>query len=63
MTDRLLSRAEVAAWLGLPPKTLAAWAYAGRGPAFVRVGKHARYAPEDVRDWLARLRVDPEAGR
>jgi hypothetical protein len=61
MTERLLSRVEVAAWLDTPPKTLAAWAYAGRGPRYALVGKHARYDPGDVRVWLEARKRDPEA--
>jgi excisionase family DNA binding protein len=63
MTERLLTRGEVAEFLGVPVKTVAAWAYTGRGPAFVRIGKHSRYDPADVRAWIERQRIDPEARR
>lgn len=50
---RLLSRAEVSVWLGVPESTLRQWAYRGLGPRFHKVGKHARYEVEAVREWLA----------
>jgi hypothetical protein len=61
--QRLLSRAEVAVWLGVPAKSLATWAHIGRGPRYALVGKHARYDPADVRAWLEGQRIDPEARR
>lgn len=44
---------EVAAFLGIPEKTLRNWRYLGRGPRYVRVGKYVRYRWEDVEGWLA----------
>lgn len=43
---------DLAAFLGIPEKTLTDWRYRGKGPAFKRVGKHVRYRPEDIREWL-----------
>ena len=48
----LLTRAEVADFLQVPPKTLATWAYEGKGPSFYRVGRHARYRRQDVELFL-----------
>jgi excisionase family DNA binding protein len=53
MTGRMWTRGEVAAFLAVPPKTLAAWASRGEGPKFYRIGRHARYRVEDVEAWLA----------
>jgi excisionase family DNA binding protein len=53
MTERMRSRGEVAEFLAVPPKTLAAWASRGEGPKFYRIGRHARYRLEDVEAWLA----------
>ena len=60
--DHLLSRNEVAEWLGIPYHTLAAWASQGTGPRYFRVGKHARYRREDVQAWLEEQAV-PVASR
>lgn len=46
------SRREVAEYLDLPLATLDAWAYRGRGPAFVKIGRHARYRWSDIDTWI-----------
>jgi uncharacterized Zn finger protein len=43
---------DLAEFLKLPPKTLREWRYKGTGPDYVRVGKHVRYHPADVLEWL-----------
>lgn len=48
----LATRAEVAAYLGVAPRTLEMWACRGTGPRFVRVGR-PRYRWSDVEKWLA----------
>jgi excisionase family DNA binding protein len=48
----LLSPSEVSRYLGVPLGTLANWRYQGRGPAFLRVGRHVRYRSEDVATWV-----------
>jgi excisionase family DNA binding protein len=63
MGDQLLSRRDVADLLGVPPKTLAVWAYEGRGPAYFKVGRHVRYTRTDVELWLDQQRVDPSRRR
>lgn len=57
----LVTRAEVAAYLRVPPKTLSMWAYRGTGPKYVVVGRHARYAWNDVDEWLEKQRREQEA--
>jgi DNA-binding transcriptional MerR regulator len=37
---------------GIPIGTLDQWAYKGVGPAYIKVGRHRRYRPEDVEAWL-----------
>jgi len=49
--DRLLSPEDVSAYLGVPVGTLANWRYLGRGPAFLRVGRHVRYRESAVAAW------------
>jgi Helix-turn-helix domain len=51
MCDRLWSTAEVAAYLGVPVKTLHKWRYIREGPPTFKVGRHPRYDPDAVRRW------------
>ncbi len=50
----------LAAFLKIPAKTPAQWRYLGRGPAFIRVGRHVRYRESDVTEWLASKTVSPK---
>ncbi len=52
MASRLLSPAEVAAYLGVPLKSVYAWRSVGTGPRGIRVGRHVRFRPADVEAWL-----------
>lgn len=47
-----LSPAGLAEYLGIPIATVYRWNYTGAGPRFVRIGKHVRYEPDAVADWL-----------
>lgn len=49
-TPETLSR-----YLGIPVATLYQWRQRDLGPPAVRLGKHLRYRPEAVRDWLKDL--------
>jgi excisionase family DNA binding protein len=57
----LLDGPATAELLGVPEKTLAQWRYHGKGPAFVRVGKHVRYRVEDVEAFIAANTVQPRS--
>jgi len=50
--DGLITTDELAAFLSLPVKTLRDWRYTGVGPRALRVGRHLRYEPAEVRRWL-----------
>jgi len=50
----LMTPIDVGKYLGVPPGTLANWRYLGRGPVFLRVGRHVRYRPVDVAAWVDR---------
>jgi predicted DNA-binding transcriptional regulator AlpA len=63
VTDRLLSRGEVATLLQVPAKTLASWAYLGRGPSYFRAGRKCMYRESEVIEWLEEQRVTPENRR
>lgn len=49
----LMTPSDLSEYLGVPTGTLANWRYQGRGPAFVRLGRHVRYRAEDVLDWIS----------
>lgn len=58
---RLLSAQELAAFLGVPVKTVYQWRYKGQGPPGYRIGRHLRFRWTDVRTWLATRADDPTA--
>jgi excisionase family DNA binding protein len=39
-------------YLGIPVATLYQWRQRSEGPPAVRLGKHLRYRPQAVREWL-----------
>lgn len=49
-TEKLLSRAEAARYLGLPVSTIYHWAKIGRLPYRVTLGGHLRFARADLDD-------------
>jgi excisionase family DNA binding protein len=58
--DELLTTAEAADWLKLPPAQLVQLRYRGVGPAYTRLGRHVRYARSDLQRWIDAGRVDPQ---
>lgn len=52
--DELWDDHETGVFLKVPEGTLANWRYQGRGPRFVKVGRHVRYRRTDVEAWLER---------
>lgn len=50
--QNLGTRAEVAAYLGVPVATLAQWTYRSVGPKSIKVGRHVRYRWSDVEKFL-----------
>jgi predicted DNA-binding transcriptional regulator AlpA len=48
---------DVSTYLGVPVKTLYGWRLKKVGPAAVRIGKHLRYDPDEVVDWVKSRRV------
>ncbi|WP_082080073.1 helix-turn-helix domain-containing protein [Williamsia herbipolensis] len=51
-TNRLWSRKETAAYLGVGEQTLSNWQTLGRGPRCLHVGRRVMYRPLDVELWL-----------
>lgn len=57
MPEPLASKEEVAAYLGVHPKTLDRWASEKKGPVYVKVELQRRYDWNDVRAWVESRKV------
>lgn len=51
--DRMITKEELADFLGRSEGTLDQWASRGGGPEYVIVGRHRMYEPAAVKDWMA----------
>lgn len=55
--DELLNNQQVASILGVKPNTLEIWRHKGKGPPFVKLGRHPsspiRYQRSRVMRWIA----------
>lgn len=51
--DQLITTTELSAFLSIPATTLRQWRYLDVGPKALRIGRHVRYEPAEVRRWLA----------
>lgn len=60
-TEDLYSPKELAEMLGVPLGSLYRWNYLGTGPLPIRVGRHVRYRPTDVDDWLEQRAAEARA--
>jgi hypothetical protein len=49
---QLLNQDKLAAVLDVPAGTVEQWRARGGGPPFFRIGRHVRYDPAEVREWL-----------
>jgi len=61
IADPLIRPADLGVLLGVPVATLANWRCAGKGPPFLKVGRHVRYRPPDVDAWIAARVTTPES--
>ena len=61
--QRLLNELEVAERLNMRVATLRRWRFAGKPPAYVKVGAAVRYRPCDIEAFVISGRIDPEAVR
>lgn len=60
--ERLLTPDEVADTLQVPAATLPQWRYLGRGPKYIKVGRHVRYRVVDLERWLDEQSIGTEQG-
>ncbi len=60
ITESLIRPTDLAELIGVPVATLANWRCAGKGPPFLKVGRHVRYRPRDVEMWIASRVTTPE---
>lgn len=58
-SDRLLTRKEAAAVLGLKPQTLAVWAAHRPHLPFTKVGGYTRYRRADLEEFLRTNTIEP----
>jgi predicted DNA-binding transcriptional regulator AlpA len=58
LPDRLWTHKETARFLGIPEATLHQLNYKGTGPRSFKVGRHRRYDPRDIHEWLAQRSSD-----
>jgi excisionase family DNA binding protein len=49
---RLMTTDEVAAFLVVPVATIHRWRYVGTGPPAIRVGRHLRFDPDELAEWI-----------
>ncbi|MCX5526814.1 helix-turn-helix domain-containing protein [Streptomyces bobili] len=52
LPERYLTPADVAELLGVPVETLYQWRRKRTGPPAFRVGRHLRYDPDRLRQWV-----------
>jgi excisionase family DNA binding protein len=55
MNDKLWGIKDVAEYLDIPLQTLYQWRSRGYGPPGIRLGRHVKYRPDDVRAWIASM--------
>ena len=49
----LLREIDAATYLGLAPKTLSRWRWAGKGPAFHKLGSAVRYSVQELDSFIS----------
>lgn len=59
--DCYVNDVEAARIISSAPQTLRNWRHVGRGPAYSKKGRMVRYRVQDLLDFMAADRIDPEA--
>jgi hypothetical protein len=54
---------ELSEFLDVADRTLTQWRWLGKGPRWVRVGRHIRYPRGDTQEWLDAGADSPEQAR
>ncbi len=49
---------ELAEHCGVPELTVYEWRRYGKGPPAYKIGKHLRFDPDEVADWVRSQRID-----
>ncbi len=49
--EPLWSIEQAAEWLGVPVPTMRRWRCVGYGPQALKIGRHVKYDPAEVRAW------------
>ncbi|MFJ9523100.1 helix-turn-helix transcriptional regulator [Kitasatospora sp. NPDC101801] len=62
-TDKLWTLQELAEFLGVPKQSIYQMNWKGTGPRSFKVGRHRRYDPRDVQQWLETRSSDAGSGR
>jgi len=62
MNDEFFTPETLAAWLGMPRRTIYSWRARGLGPKGHVLGKHLRFRRRDVEEWLAEQGDDRRVG-
>jgi predicted DNA-binding transcriptional regulator AlpA len=57
--SELLDDPALARLLDIPERTPGQWRYRGKGPRYIKVGRHVRYRRADVEAWLSDQSIDP----
>jgi excisionase family DNA binding protein len=52
--DSLMSPKDLSDYLNAPLSTIYGWRYRGGGPVAIKIGRHLRFRPQDVEDWLTK---------
>lgn len=58
-TPKHFDQQDLAERWGIPVRTLAAWRYQGKGPAYLKIGGAVRYRLEDVEAYENENLVEP----
>lgn len=58
LPDRYLTPCDVSAILGVPVETLYQWRRKRIGPPAFRIGRHLRYDPARLAEWVNNLAAD-----
>ena len=53
----MIRELEAAKYLGLSPKTLARWRWAGKGPIFYKFGSAVRYSTDELDSFVTNAAV------